>query len=606
MLMITQVGVPCKWADDSQKFILDHFDTIKSSPSHIYHSALPLCPSSSWLWKFYNAEFSQEVKVVKGVPARWGKCSRTVSLNGYTKCLSCWNNTIAVALDHKDIIILDAITGSQTTTFSGHTDEVSCLVFSSDGRLLVSGSDDMTVKLWDMQTGGVVKTFSGYTQWIYCVSISSDSATIASGSHDQSIRLWNIHTRKCHCIIEQEDIVLCVRFSPTDPQYLLSVCNRKVWQWNINGHQAGPTYDGHSVAFSPDGTQFVVCDEKSVTVQNSSSGVTVTKLHMGNGANPANSCFSPDGKLVVVSVQNFIHIWDITSSDPQSVETFSGSSKYISFLLFSSPSSLISATGYDPIKFWQISLPSVDLVDKDPGSTSLTSSGDQLLTLQAKDGIVITSKEKVVKVWDISTSLCKASFQIPQIGFHRQDARLVNGQLITAWYYNQIKLWDVGREKLLWEADANLSICSIKISQDGTRVFCLYLRSLQVLSAETGKIMDHVKYENYGNFSPSLILDGLGAQVHYPGSEHQGWNFGISDGSFVQLPDVSPPQHYLNGALQWDPSLRGIKNEATRKVVFWVPEKYGSIFDVQWNEHSLVICFLSKEVLILDFSHILQ
>ena len=589
--MIAQVEVPCKWANDSQKFILDHFDTIKSSPSHIYHSALPLCPSSSWLQKCYGVEFSPEVRVVKGVPAGWGKCSRTVSLDGRTRCLSCWNKTIAVGLDHRNIIILDAITGSQIATFSGHADEVSCLVFSSDGRSLVSGSDDKTVKLWDMQTGGVVKTFSGHTHWIHSVSISPDSAMIASGSYDKSICLWNIHTGKCYCIIEQEDMVSCVRFSPTDPQHLLSVCNQKVWQWDINGHQTGPTYDGHSVAFSPDGTQFVICDEKSVAVQNYSSGVTVTKLHMGNGANPVNLCFSPDGKLVAVSVQNFIHIWDITSSDPQFVETFSGSFGYISFLLFSSPSSLISAAGYDPIKFWQISLPSVDLVDTDSGSTPLISSGDQLLTLQAQDEIVITSKDEVLKVWDISTGLCKASFQIPLVGFHRQDARLVNGQLITAWYYSQIKLWDVEKGKLLWEADAHLSICSIKISQDGTRVFCLYPGSLQVLSAETGKAVDQVKYENYGAFAPSLIVDGLGAQVFYPGTEHQGWNFGISDGSLVQLPDVSPPQHYINGTLQWDPSLRGIKNETTGKVVFWIPEKYGGF--LMHNEMNTLWLYVS-------------
>jgi hypothetical protein len=97
-------------------------------------------------------------------------------------------------------------------------------------------------------------------------------------------------------------------------------------------------------------------------------------------------------------------------------------------------------------------------------------------------------------------------------------------------------------------------------------------------------------------------VDGFGVWVHYSDSEHQGWNFGNSDAPPVQLLDVFPYQCHLNSALRWDPSLHGIKNEATGKVVFWVPEKYGRIFDVQWNEHCLVICFWSKEVLILDFS----
>jgi hypothetical protein len=81
VFMIVQAGVVSKWTNDSQHFLLEHFDTIQNSPSHIYHSALPFSPSSSWLHKCYSAELSHMVKVVKGLPAEWGMCSRTVLLN---------------------------------------------------------------------------------------------------------------------------------------------------------------------------------------------------------------------------------------------------------------------------------------------------------------------------------------------------------------------------------------------------------------------------------------------------------------------------------------------------------------------------------------------
>jgi len=66
-----QTGVPCKWTNDSQRFLLEHFDKIHGSSSQIYHSALPFAPSSSWLCKHYSTELSKEIKVVKGLPVGW-------------------------------------------------------------------------------------------------------------------------------------------------------------------------------------------------------------------------------------------------------------------------------------------------------------------------------------------------------------------------------------------------------------------------------------------------------------------------------------------------------------------------------------------------------
>jgi len=98
VFMFIQAGDLCKWTADSQQYLLEHFDTINNSPSHIYHSAFPFCPSSSWLQKCYNAETSLQVKVVKGLPAEWGTYSHTVSLYTTLWALSYWKNTIAVGL----------------------------------------------------------------------------------------------------------------------------------------------------------------------------------------------------------------------------------------------------------------------------------------------------------------------------------------------------------------------------------------------------------------------------------------------------------------------------------------------------------------------------
>ena len=288
MLTFIQAGISCQWVNDSQRFLLGHFDAIHNSPSQIYHSALPLSPSLSWLPKCYTAEFSQEVKVIKGLPGGWGTCSRTVALDHKPLALACWKDIIAVGTKSKDILLLDAITGSQVAVLSGHTDRVRSLTFLPDGTSLVSGSNDMALKLWDIQTGGVVKTLCGHTSLVYSVSISSDCSMIASGSEDNTIRLWNIQTGECCCVIEQQGAVYCVCFSPTDPQRLISVSSGVVQQWDINGLPIGPTYQGSHAAFSSDGSHFVLCRGKVAMVQSSDSGAIVAKC-------PPDSNVSDDG-----------------------------------------------------------------------------------------------------------------------------------------------------------------------------------------------------------------------------------------------------------------------------------------------------------------------
>jgi len=47
-------------------------------------------------------------------------------------------------------------------TFEGHTDWVTSVAFSPDGKYILSGSWDTTLKLWDIETGRLIRTFGGY------------------------------------------------------------------------------------------------------------------------------------------------------------------------------------------------------------------------------------------------------------------------------------------------------------------------------------------------------------------------------------------------------------------------------------------------------------
>jgi WD40 repeat protein len=66
--------------------------------------------------------------------------------------------------------------------------------FSLDGRLLATGSDDGTVRLWDPTTGATIQTLEGYSGSVQAVAFSPDGRLLASGSGDDKVRLWNAKT----------------------------------------------------------------------------------------------------------------------------------------------------------------------------------------------------------------------------------------------------------------------------------------------------------------------------------------------------------------------------------------------------------------------------
>ena len=603
VFMVPQAGVPYEQANDSQRFLLEHFDTIHKSPSHLYHSALPLCPASSWLQKCYNTEHSKEVKVIKGLPAEWGRCLRTVPFEYYQRALVCQKDLIAVGSDSGRIVIFSAITGIQTSALGDRSGAVCALAFSFDGTLLVSGTHDGII-LWDIQTGGAIKTF--HTDSIYPVSISSDRTIIASGSNNGVIHLWDTQTGEHHCVIDGHgDRVNSINFSPTNSQLLISASNdHTVRQWDINGHQIGSIYEGDCVAFSSDGAYFVSCSGENATIRNSSSGMVVFKLQ-ASGNTFQCCCFSPNGRFVAGGAGCTIYIWNITSSDPHLIEAFVGHSDKIISLAFSS--SLISSSDGGPTKFWDISALSTNAVATDLVSTQVALTSIRSISLQAASGIVISiDLAGVMRIWDISTGLCTASFHTTAQGNGHGDMQVINGRLILVWQKDrEIQIWDVEKEEHLrslqapqFPWDSNL-----RISGDGSKVLLLDGGYIWAWSIWTGQVVSRVQLAGQvsGGF---LFVDGSKIWVYFKDAQTLGWDFGISDSTPIPLSHTSPDRPHLGfirGDMLDDPS--GIKDIVTGNEVFWLSGRYANPTTTQWDGQYLAAGYGSGEILILDFNH---
>jgi len=593
LFTLVQAEVPCKWINDSQRLLLEWFDVIHDCPSQLYHIPLQFCPPSSWLCEHYASERSQGVRIVRGLPAGWGECFRTVTLDIVSQAIECWKDIVAVGSNKNHIIILDGITGGQKAVLSGHTDSVRSVSFSLDGTSLISGSEDKTVKLWDVQTGGVVRTFHGHTEYVTSVSVSADCTMVASGSDDKTIRLWNIQMGECYSVLEQQKAVYTVNFSPMDPQCLISISGGKVWQWDISGHKINPAHDSSHITFSLGKVQVVLCQ-----------GVVVIVQHFSRSQLAHCCCLIPGGRLIAVATGNAINVWDITSSDPHLIKTYVGHSATISSLVFSSPSTLISSSYDRSVKFWQIADLLLDPPVTNLESTPLASAPINFITLQAQDGIAISSDYNgVVSIWDISTGHCKASFQTPASVPAYKDAQLVNSRLIYVWSKDgKAHIWDAEKGEYQIVGTIEDHFEDVKISGDGSMVYCLYCRSLQAWSILTGETMGKVELE-YSIHRRSLTVDSSRVWVHSRVEKHHGWDFGTPGSSPVEL-SITPP--HLNKTTLWDGALCRIKDTITGGVVFQLGGRFMNPACLQWDGQYLVAGYTSGEVLILDFSCVLS
>jgi WD40 repeat protein len=118
-------------------------------------------------------------------------------------------------------------------TFTGHSGYIWSAAFSPDGKTLVSGSDDRTIKWWDAASAELIKTLEGHEGYVYSVSFHPDGRSIISGSADHTLRWWDLETGSViRDFTGHQEIVWSVVFSP-DGRYIISCSwddTIKIWQ----------------------------------------------------------------------------------------------------------------------------------------------------------------------------------------------------------------------------------------------------------------------------------------------------------------------------------------------------------------------------------------
>jgi WD40 repeat protein len=307
------------------------------------------------------------------------KVSLTQTLTGHSGkaasiAVSFDGRILASGSDDNTIKLWHLGTGELLHTFTGESGRVLTIALGPDGQTLASShktSDRSSIKIWHLGTGQLLRTLTGHNKWIYSLAISPDGKTLVSGGH--KIKLWDLDTGEAlGTLVGHKKWVYSLAISADAQTLASSGGDKTVKIWDLNSQvqsvlnsstlrsQQLPlrTLTGHSdwvraVAISPDGQILASgSDDNTIKLWHLHTGKLLRTL-AGHSDWVLSLAISPDGQtLISGSRDNTIKLWHLESGEL--LRTLSEHKKWV-YSLAVSPDGYTLASGSEDktIKIWQ-------------------------------------------------------------------------------------------------------------------------------------------------------------------------------------------------------------------------------------------------------------
>ena len=252
-------------------------------------------------------------------------------------------------------------------TLHGHTRELTSVSFSPDGRRIVTGSLDGTVKVWDARTGAPLLDISAYGGWVTSVSISPDGSRIVTGGFGQKAKVFDARTG--HLLLDLGD----------------------------------SSVGGYNVSFSPDGARIASARRSGVVLADARTGAILLELKR-DGTEVWCVSFSPDGARIATGTATGLIVWDARTG--AALLDVPGRGARVNCVAFSPDGARIVAGECDPTS----TLQTARVSDARTGGHLLDLRGHkgELRSVSFSPGgtrILTGSADGTAKVWDAKTGV---------------------------------------------------------------------------------------------------------------------------------------------------------------------------------------------------------
>ncbi|MCY1080044.1 WD40 repeat domain-containing serine/threonine protein kinase [Archangium lansingense] len=417
------------------------------------------------------------------------------------------------------MLAADARAHGFATVLSGHKELVNALLFSPDGRRLVSSSDDHSLRLWSLEQG-TSQVLAGHTDEAWKLVLFPDERSFVSSSKDGTLRRWDLETGEGQVFTTLAGPVSGL-ITSADGRYLLanSRVDDQLFVWDRDGGEPRILRTGfggaEALVASPDGGYVLVCTFSShrAVLGDLSRG---TFRPLVEGAQVKGMAFSPSGELVVVAGSDgTLHAFETRSGRSRSL---GGNVGKVSALAFSPDGGSLAVANLDG-KVW--------LLDVASGRSRAVDVPEAKMLQGLKfspDGryLVAHGSGTVAHLWNVSTGESRSLHTAPEVIYTTQfspDGR----HLATGSTDGTLRLFDVDMASHRLLAKTPAPLLSLSRSFDGQRLLTLDKSgTLRMVDSVAGAV---------------LLEESGGAQVPPVSSQDGKWFVSAGSDHRLQLRD---------------------------------------------------------------------
>ena len=360
---------------------------------------------------------------------------------------------------------------SSPTDGSAHTDWVNSVAFSPDGRRIVSGSQDRTIRIWNALTGECLRTIRGHQGPVEAVAFSPDGTSVVSGSKDNTVRMWDAES------------------------------GTPLWNPPAGfGHVFGVS----TVAFSPDGGRVVSgAGDKIVCFWNRRTGISLATLR-GHDQRVFSTCFSPDGaSLVSGSSDQTACIWRLNDSVKIVLRGHNGVVLSVDW----KGSKIVSGSADKTVRVWDSNTGS-ELGSPLRGHTGIINSVS--LSPDAKY-VVSGSWDEHIKLWDIGTFTLLQTLQlhtgvVESVDWSLQGDKIVSGSWDNSVCVLGVKMF-IDFEQLMTEVEIFMTTAknmSFELMLTTNNYYAKRLSQLRQQVKSSGGVVDERRYQRVFDWATKI------------------------------------------------------------------------------------------------------